>query len=184
MNDQKPIIVMFIGYAGSGKTYFATRLARELSAVTLNTDALRLSMFGSLDRIEQIRETDRPRLYDDVFGAMNYAAKQILQSGVSVVYDAQMTKRQDRIVIEQLAAESNALAVLVWIKTSKETAYRRGQEREVRDDSQQYSAERIRKIVDWSESVTELPEHGENFVEISGEISFEEQLQTFRLNQL
>lgn len=124
----RPLLVVFLGFPGSGKTYFARRLAERLPAVTFNSDALRVAMFGSIENMERISQSDRSRLYDDVFGAMNYATRQVLEAGCSVVFDAQQTKRGDRRRVEELAKESGAIPVLVWIKTSRETALRRGQE--------------------------------------------------------
>jgi predicted kinase len=175
----KPLIVVFLGFPGSGKTHFSRQLASKLQAVTLNSDALRVSMFGSLERIEAIRRSDRPRLYDDVFGAMDYAARQCLLAGHSVVYDAQQTRRKDRLGIEKIARECEAVPVLVWMKTSRETALRRGQEREARDDSHQYDAEKMARLIDRFDKITDLPEESENVIEISGEVPFEEQFRVF-----
>lgn len=177
---QKPFLIVFLGFPGSGKTYFATRLAERLQAVTLNTDALRLSMFGSLDTIEHIRQTDRARLYDDVFGAMDYAAAQVLRAGHSVIYDAQQTKRRDRKNIEKVAASADAVPVLVWMKTNPEVALRRGQERETRADSLQYSEEKMKMLIDRFDKVTDLPEPDENVIEINGELPFDEQFAVFQ----
>ena len=179
----KPLLIVFLGFPGSGKTYFSKRLAKQLKAITFNSDALRLSMFGSLETIEQIRSQDHSRLYIDVFGAMNYASKQTLISGYSVIYDAQMTKRIDRIRMEKLAEETGAIPILVWVKTSREAAYRRGQERNDSDDSIKYSAEKIMYLVDRFDDVTDLPEATENIIEIDGEIDFNEQFKSF-LSQL
>lgn len=181
MKPQKPLVIMFIGMPGSGKTYFATRLAAALPAVTLNSDALRLAMFGSHHRIEELRASDKRRLYDDVFGAMEYAARQTLKAGMSVVYDAQMVRRSDRRGIEQLAAECGALPVLVWIRTSKETAYERGISRDDRADSHRYDEALMRKLVDLFDKRTELPGSDENLIKISGEVPFDEQLHTFEM---
>ena len=175
----KPLLVVFLGFPGSGKTYFATRLASKIHAVTLNSDALRMSMFGSSENIETIRKSDNQRLYVDVFGAMDYTAKQILRAGHSVIYDAQQTKRENRKNIENLAKEADALPVLVWIKTNPDVALLRGQEREARDDSHQYDKEKMRYLIDRFESVTDLPEQGENTIKISGELSFGEQYAVF-----
>lgn len=171
----KPLLIVFLGFPGSGKTYFSRQLAKKINAVTLNTDALRISMFASLDRIDHIRQTDKPRLYDDVFGAMDYAAKQILLSGYSVIYDAQQTKRENRRNIERIAEEVGAIPILVWIKTSREAAIKRAQERMPANDSLQYSAEKIAHLVDRFDSITDLPESGENTIVINGEAPFEEQ---------
>lgn len=176
----KPLLVVFLGFPGSGKTYFSKNLAKELQAVTFNTDALRLSMFGSLEAIGEIRLKERSRLYDDVFGAMNYATRQTLSAGYTVIYDAQMTKREDRTRIETLAQTSNAIPLLVWVKTSRETALKRGQEREAGDDSNQYSAEKMAYLIDRFDDVTDLPGSDENVIEINGEVPFEEQYASFQ----
>lgn len=176
----KPLIIVFLGFPGSGKTYFSRRLAEKLQAVTLNSDALRLAMFGSPEKIDEIRHSDNARLYVDVFGAMDYAAGQILKAGHSVVYDAQQTKRENRRNIEAIAEECGAVPILVWIRTSRGVALQRGQEREAREDSNQYDAEKMAYLIDRFESVTDLPEESENVIEISGELPFEEQYEHFR----
>ena len=148
--------------------------------MTFNSDALRVSMFKSLETIEKIRHSsDQSRLYDDVFGAMDYAAKQVLLAGHSVVYDAQQTKRENRHNIERIAGEAGAIPILVWVKTSKAVALARGQEREAREDSHQYDAEKMAYLIDRFAKVTDLPEVDENTIEINGELSFEEQYAIF-----
>lgn len=176
----KPLLVSFIGFPGSGKTYFSTRLAKKIHAITLNSDALRLGMFGSLEKIEQIRNSEnRSRLYDDVFGAMNYAAAQALQAGHSVVYDAQMAKRIDRARMETLAKENGARFVLVWLQTNPEIAKQRGTTREQAADSHQYTDEKIRMLVERFATTTELPGEREFVVVINGELPFTQQYDIF-----
>lgn len=172
-------MIVFLGYPGSGKTYFSKNLADKIGAVTLNSDALRLSMFKSEENISAIRENQRSRLYDDVFGAMDYVAKQILKSGYSVIYDAQQSKRENRKNIERLAKESGAVPILVWIKTSREVAIKRVQERDDDSDSLRYSAEKAAYLVDRFIKAADLPEMGENLIEINGEVDFLEQYKTF-----
>ena len=171
---------MFLGFPGSGKTYFSKHLAKELNAITLNTDALRIAMFGSLDAVDKIRSENRSRVYDDVFGAMNYVTTQALSAGYSVIYDAQMTKRIDRIRIENLANEVGALPLLVWIKTSQKIALRRGQDREPGADSNQYTAQKITYLIDRFDEITDLPEGNENLINIDGEMSFGLQYDSFK----
>jgi predicted kinase len=183
---KRPLLIVFLGFPGSGKTYFAKKLADKLPAVTFNSDALRLAMFGSLENIEVIRQKDQSRLYTDVFGAMDYAAKQALRAGVSVIYDAQQTKRENRRGIEALARETGALPVLVWIKTSKQTALERGMTRAEDSDSVRYERQKMTMLIHRFNAVTDLPDSHENVIEISGEITFEEQYEQFmkRLGEL
>lgn len=177
--NKGPLLIVFLGFPGSGKTYFATRLAERIHAVTINSDALRVSMFGSLDEVDRIRKTDVSRLYRDVFGAMDYATMQILRAGHSVVYDAQQTKRENRRNIERTAQEAGAIPLLVWVKTSPSVALVRGQERDASDDSHQYTAEKMTFLIERFESVTDMPDESENVIEISGEVAFDEQYAVF-----
>lgn len=176
----KPLLVSFIGFPGSGKTYFSTRLAKKIHAITLNSDALRLNMFGSLEKIEQIRNSEnRSRLYDDVFGAMNYAAAQALQAGHSVVYDAQMAKRIDRARMEALVKENGARFVLVWLQTDPSVAKQRGAKRKQAADSHRYTGEKIHMLVEGFATTTEVPDEQEFVVAINGELPFTQQYDIF-----
>ena len=175
----RPFLISFLGFPGSGKTTFSRQLAEKIGAVTYNSDALRISMFGSQEAIEEIRQSQRSRLYDDVFGAMNYAAIQTIKSGYNVIYDAQMTKRRDRQRMEKLAQNSGGQFVLVWLQTSPEVAVLRGQEREARDDSHPYSMEKMKMLVERFARTTDAPSADENVIEISGEVSFDQQFQQF-----
>lgn len=176
----KPLLIYFIGQPGSGKTYFATRLADRLGAVRLNSDATRIAMFGSSEEVERIRKSKQESiLYAPVFGAMNYSAQQIINSGHSVIYDAQATKRRDRKRHEKLAHECDAAPILVWIDTPGELAIKRGQEREQRDDSIVYSESKMRMLAELFSKNIDLPESDENLIKISGELPFEEQFKSF-----
>jgi len=181
MNDNKPFIITLMGFPGSGKTYFSSQLAEVLPAVRLNADALRIAMYGSHEQMEKIRSSDLKRFYDEAYGAMSYAAKQILSLGVSVICDAQMLEYKDRQhYIEQPAVESAAIPVLVWIRTSKEVALNRGAQREESDESIVFDKEMMQNLIDYFDKRTDTPESSENVIEISGEIPFDEQLVQFQ----
>ncbi len=177
--QEMPLLIMFIGFPGSEKTYFARKLAERIHAVTFNSDAMRISMFKSLNRIEQLRKEDNTRLYQDVFGAMDYAAAQVLRAGYHVVFDAQMAKRRDRQHLETLAKQCGAKTILVWIKTDPDVAMKRGQVRVCSDDSHPYHATKMKMLINRFPTTTELPDKSEKHVIIDGELEFEEQYSTF-----
>ena len=181
MNNDKPLIITLMGFPGSGKTYFSSQLAEALPAVRLNADAIRIALYGSREKMEEIRSSDLKRFYDEAYGAMSYAAKQVLFLGASVICDAQMLMREDRQrYIEQIAVEGNALPVLVWIRTSKEVALSRGSEREENNESIVFDKEMMQNLINYFDKRTNAPSSSENVIEISGEIPFQEQLVQFQ----
>ena len=179
---KKPLLIMFVGVPGSGKTTFAKQLAEKLNAAVLNSDAIRLSMWGSLEAIWKTHENKEARALNNqlTFGAMDYAAGQILASGTSVVYDCNANGRQERQKMANIAINNAATAIVVRIQTPKELAVERINTRRAADDSHQKNPEKAREIVERFAAEIEEPLPDENVVKISGELSFEEQFAIFQ----
>jgi len=171
---------MFLGVPGSGKSFFARQLAENINAVRLNGDSMRLAIFGSLEEIEKVYHSeDRQRVNSYVFNAIDYAVRQVLSHGDSVVYDAHHNKRSIRAELEQLAAKCGAVPVVVWIKTPYEVALNRGQQREATEDQRQLSEEKMLESMNRHAASMDAPVKGENSIEISGELPFEQQYAIF-----
>lgn len=179
---KKPLLVMFLGVPGSGKTFFASQLAKKLNAVRLNGDTMRLAIFGSVENIERVYNSEsRPILNRYVFNAIDYATEQVLFHGDTVVYDAHHNMRKTRLGLEELAKRCEAIPIVVKIVTPYDTALVRGQNREARADQRQLSAEKMREVMERHQKNTDEPEESENVIEISGEIPFEEQYKLFKV---
>lgn len=171
---------MFIGVPGSGKTYFATQLAQQLRGVRLGGDAMRLAIFGSLEAIDETYHSPhRERVNTYTFGAIDYVTRELLRSGVPVVYDAIHTKRADRIKQEAVAREFDALPVLVHIETPHEVAAERGQSREASPDQRKFEAGKMREVIAHFADTLEPPEPNENVITIDGQLPFEQQYRQF-----
>lgn len=106
---KRPKLYATLGFPGSGKTYFSERFAKEFGIFHLNSDRLRLELI------------DKPKYtgaeHAKVFGVMDYLAEHLLQAGVSVVYDANTTKRLYRRRLRAIARKSKADYLLIYIKT-------------------------------------------------------------------
>ncbi|MCA9336219.1 MAG: ATP-binding protein [Candidatus Saccharibacteria bacterium] len=179
-SSEQPLLVMFIGVPGSGKTYFATRLAKRLAGVRLGGDAMRLAIFGSLEEIEATYHSKhRQRVNTYTFGAIDYVTEQLLAAGVSVVYDAIHSKREDRLKQERVANTYHALPVLVRINTPYDVALQRGTEREVSADSRKFDRDKMAQVIDQFEKSLEPPAAIELVVDIDGEATFDEQYGSF-----
>lgn len=171
---------MFIGVPGSGKTYFATRLTDKLAAVRLNSDGMRLAIFGSLEAVEEVyNSSDRKRVNDYVFGAMDYATEQLLSGGVTVVYEAIQRTYDDRRKMRELADRTGAISVLAWMKVDTETAVQRIQVRAESDEVRRFTQEKAREVVDHFTEQLDIPTPDERLIEIPGDIPFDQQFTVF-----
>lgn len=165
----KQTLFMMLGYPGSGKSHFAKRLAHELGAVRINSDAMRASVFDNPS------DHYNAAGFRIVFGALDYAAHVILSAGHTVIYDANCNRRSERAKNVALASEHNAGAFVIWVKTSPEEAAHRAANRELGSDQVQISQERFNEI----KEILEEPTQDENVIVIDGTKSFEEQLKQF-----
>lgn len=177
---QKPLLVIFIGVPGSGKTYFGSRLADKIDAMRLNSDAMRMAIFGSVDALTKVYHSkQRPTVNTYTFGAMDYAAKQILATGRSVIYEAIQQKKADRRHMEALADECHAKLVLVSMKVDEELAIQRTTQREAKDDSRKFDEKKAREVVTHFRDTFQPLERTDYVVEISGVVPFEDQYKSF-----
>lgn len=176
----KPILLMFLGVPGSGKSYFARQIADNLNAIRLSSDAMRLSIFGSLNYMNKLYQSKKGYILNTyTFGAMNYATEQLLMKGQDVVYDTNHNRRQDRLNLEAMAQKYNAVPVLVYIKTPYEVALKRGQERPEQLDQRRLSESKMREVMDLHLSRMDLPEQPELVIEVDGQLDFKDQFKVF-----
>lgn len=174
----QPLLVMFLGYPGSGKSFFARQLADKLQAVRLNGDSMRIALFKTVEAIEA--HPNKNTLNTQTFGAIDYAVSQVLKAGHSVVYDAHHNKRSIREALEKLALDYQAKPVVVWIKTPREIALLRGTDREAADDSRQMTKEKMLESMNRHMANFDEPSESECVIEIDGTIPFELQFEIFR----
>ena len=168
---------MLLGHPGSGKTHFSKQLAEKIGAVRVNADAMRVSMFGTIEAAKAF-DAETGSLNKLVFGALDYVTVQILKSGNSVISDFQHNEKYIRVQKTQLADENGAKAIVVWIKTPRELAIQRGVERASAIDQLKLTGEKMEALVDKYMAVIEAPE-SEPVITIDGELPFDEQYQSF-----
>ena len=172
------LFVMLLGFPGSGKSYFAIQLARKVGAVRLNGDSIKVALYGSYAKIHEeglIGEANRRG-----FGALDYAAEEILRAGHSVVYDANNNTRHVRKKHEQRAKRYGALPVVVWVKVSDEIAKQRSLTREDVVGQHRFDEETYRETLKRQMANFDTPGAGENVIEIDGRLPFDQQFESFQ----
>jgi len=120
--SRTPCLVLTVGLPGSGKSTFSRRLAAELGAVVLESDALRRLLFCTPSHSAE--ESRR------LFAAIHEAARILLSRGISVIIDATSLKDSDRRPVYALAAETGSFLQVLHFSAPEEVIRRRLQRRE------------------------------------------------------
>lgn len=109
---------MMLGIPGSGKTSVSEYMAKLTKAVHISSDQFRKHMFDNPEHITEIE-------HDQIYSMLDYITVQILKSGKSVIYDANLNQYVHRQQKYKICAEVGAVPKLIWVKTDKEVARRR-----------------------------------------------------------
>ena len=121
-----PFLVMVMGLPGSGKTYFARRLARLLSAELISSDQVRYE-----HRLRgRYAEEDKRRVYE----IMIEQADDTLRKERSVILDATFHRRTYRRLAERIATEGTY--PLYYIRVVADDAVIRERTNRSRTDSE------------------------------------------------
>jgi predicted kinase len=167
IQPQKPFLLLFYGFPGAGKTYFARQFCEQVQAAHLQADRIRGELF------------EQPR-YDkqenDVVGQlMDYMSEEFLSAGLSVAYDVSAMRAKHRHELRDLARRHGAKPLLVWFQMDLETAYARSLKRDRRRADDKYAAQWDRTTFDSIIAHMQNPASSEDYVVISGKHLFDMQ---------
>jgi predicted kinase len=111
----KPFLLLFYGYPGAGKTYFARQFCENVQAAHLQSDRVRGELFEEPRYDKQENEV--------VNQLMDYMTEEFLIAGLSVAYDVNAMRTKQRRQLYDLAYRTHAQPLLVWFQMDPETAY-------------------------------------------------------------
>ena len=119
-----PTVHMICGPLGSGKTTFARRLERQLTALRFTHDEWMVRLYG------QDPPADRfPEYAERVSTMVNTFWPKCLEMGWDVILDFDFWKRSERDAIRGMAAKHGAATILYWLETPKAMAWQRVERR-------------------------------------------------------
>ncbi len=164
----KPFLLLLYGYPGSGKTYFARQFTEQVQAAHLQADRIRGELFEDpqYDKKENAVVTQ----------LQNYMAEEFLNSGVSVVYDANLLRRGQRLQLADMARRNHATSLTAWFQMDIETAFYRNIKRDKRKADDKYAAGWDRTTFDSLVEQMQNPNISEGYIVISGKHLFNMQL--------
>lgn len=129
-SGEQPVMVVVSGRSGSGKTTVASRLADDMGAIHMSSDARRKAMYDCPidERLDSECYSD-PDCIEDHRENMEDEITEAIYAGQSVVVDAAACSYKAREEFEELAERSGAKFVGVMLDVSPEVARGRVAER-------------------------------------------------------
>lgn len=112
-----PTLYLMAGYPGAGKTTIAKIIAQKTGAAHLSSDAIRLELFPQ----PQFTPEEHATLYT----VLDARTEELLSQGKSVIYDANLNRRQHRDDKYKICEQTGATPKLLWIETPRTLAKER-----------------------------------------------------------
>lgn len=165
----KQTLFIMLGYPGSGKSYFARKLAQRIGAVRISQDSIRKNTF------EKPREHMNPEDDIKLLRIMNSLTYDSLAASNSVIYDANVEKYADRASVYAIASKLGVHTCLIWVKTPLSVVLKRnGPVHEDKEFERAY-----KQMVNDYEQRQDKPKNDEPTIIIDGEETFEKQFLHF-----
>lgn len=160
----KPFLLLFYGYPGAGKTYFARQFTENVQAAHVQSDRIRAELF---------EEPRYDKQENDIVGQlMDYMTEEFLSAGLSVAYDVNAIRSKKRRLLFDMAYKYKATPVLVWFQMDQDTAFARNIKRDRRRADDKYAAQWDRTTFETIVGHMQNPSIAEDPVVISGKHLF------------
>ena len=101
------MIVIVFGLPGSGKSYFASKLAMKLRAEYMNSDVIRNRLFA----VKEYTPEEKTKVYDEMFREMIKAIKQ----SENIILDATFYQKSIRTKFREAAKEFGQRIVFIEV---------------------------------------------------------------------
>jgi aminoglycoside phosphotransferase family enzyme/predicted kinase len=117
LQKHKPLVFIFAGLSGTGKSTVARKIAVDYHGIQINTDVVRKEVAG-INKYEQHHDQYNTGLYDptkidDTYEQVMERATKFLKKGENVVLDATFQKKKYREMAHHIAVKHHATLVKV-----------------------------------------------------------------------
>ncbi|MCA9330583.1 ATP-binding protein [Candidatus Saccharibacteria bacterium] len=154
------VLYLMMGLPGAGKTTVAEHISQLTGALHISSDDIRRELFP--------HSTFTQSEHDQLYAELDKRVEQALRTGHSVVYDANLNRRQHRDEKRALAEQLTVVTKLIWVKTPEEIA----RERRVNDQPQHDLTPTNETPADMFDRIAQLlepPQTDETYVMIDGQ---------------
>lgn len=165
-----PLLIITMGYPGSGKTFFARQFAEQYKLPCISEQRIRFELF------------ERPTFAAEEMQIINriasYALEELMKTGQTIILDAQSATFKQRQTLYALARTHNYRTLTVWVQTDAATAWQRASRRDRRSADNKYSIDIDQQIFDRLRGNLQRPLEKEVAVVVSGKHAYKSQCLT------
>ena len=173
-----PMLLITHGFSGSGKSFYAEKLAEQLGTIHLRSDIERKRLYGFAPQASTNSEAGGG-IYNAEASRLTYqhlanTAHAILNEGFSVIVDATFLKQTQRAGFIELAAKTHASLLILDFKASQQTLIERIDSRQQQGtDPSEATPEILQRQIDTNEPLTEPEQNMTITVDTESESAFE-----------
>lgn len=166
----EPLLLVLVGYPGSGKSHFAREISQRYVFATVSGDRIRSEIFDQPAFGKQDEET--------VGRIASYQLEELVKTKSHIIYDADGMTKNSRMALAKIARDHGYRMVTIWVQTDIETAFFRSSKRSSSRVGDTYSTNISRELFDRLCRQFTPPNGNEPYVVISGKHTYTTQLQT------
>lgn len=165
-----PLLIITMGYPGSGKTYFGRQFAELYSIARLSEEVFRYELFEN-----PLFNKDEADIIERI---MSYSLTEMMKTEQTIICEGSFLKLKQRKSLYELAAKNGYRTLTIWLQTDFETSANRANSRDRRSIDNKYAFPVDKATFTKIANTLERPVEKEQTVVISGKHAFRSQCLT------
>lgn len=162
-----PLLIVTMGYPGSGKTFFSRQFAEQYGLPRISEDILRYELFE-----KPLYNSDES---DIIYRILKYTLEEFMKSQQTVICDGLFLSKSERLELFKLAKTQGYRTLTVWLQTDIQTSAFRASKRDRRNQDDRFSSSMDQLSFNRIKEKLQRPDDKEQSIVISGKHAFKSQ---------
>lgn len=162
-----PLLIITMGYPGSGKTFFARQFAEQYSLARVSEDVIRFELFE-----KPLYNTDESEIIERI---IQYMLSELYKTNQTIICDGLFLTKSERFDIMNLAKKQGYRTLTVWLQTDIQTSVLRSASRDRRNPDDKFSFNMDHSTFTDIKNRLQRPDDKEQSIVISGKHAFKSQ---------
>lgn len=162
-----PLLIITMGYPGSGKTFFSRQFAEQYGLPRISEDMLRFELFE-----KPLFSSDESDIIKRIF---RYTLEEFLKSQQTIICDGLFLSKLERLELIKIANKQGYRTLTVWLQTDIQTSSLRASKRDRRNPDDRFSFNMDQSTFSSFKNKLQRPDGKEQSIVISGKHAFKSQ---------